>query len=118
MAGNGSTGPRGARGIRLNPTHDAKTRAKIRTSQIINRLEKFILRECDEDGVVVEMAPHQVTAALGLLRKTLPDLANVDMNVNGRVDVVHHDGAADEIVSRISRLAERTKEIGCARTVN
>lgn len=55
------------KGVRLNPKHDERTRAKIQTSQIINRLEKFI------EGRV-EMTAPQVTAALGLLRKTLPDL--------------------------------------------
>lgn len=47
---------------------DENTRLKIQASQIINRLTNHILGE-------VEMSPSQVTAALGLLRKTLPDLA-------------------------------------------
>jgi len=59
-----------ARGVRLNPKHDERTRAKIQTSQIINRLEAFIKSEC-------EMTAPQVTAALGLLKKSLPDLAAV-----------------------------------------
>lgn len=52
---------------RLNPKHDARTREKIRTSQLINRLSSFVNGE-------VELSPAQVTAALGLLKKTLPDL--------------------------------------------
>lgn len=56
------------RGVRLNPQHDERTRAKIQTSQIINRLESFINGD-------VKMEPAQVTAALGLIKKTLPDLA-------------------------------------------
>lgn len=55
------------RGVRLNPEHDERTRAKIQTSQIINRLQSFIFGE-------VKMEPPQVTAALGLLKKTLPDM--------------------------------------------
>jgi len=47
--------------------HDQETRAKIKTSQLVNRLTAHVLGE-------VEMVPSQVTAALGLLRKTLPDL--------------------------------------------
>jgi len=47
--------------------HDQETRAKIKTSQLVNRLTGHVLGE-------VEMVPSQVTAALGLLRKTLPDL--------------------------------------------
>lgn len=51
--------------------HDEETRAKIKAGNIINRLTKLIEGE-------IEMAPHAVTAALGLLRKTLPDLTSVE----------------------------------------
>lgn len=61
------------RGVRLNPEHDERTRAKIQTSQIINRLQSFVKSE-------VEMSPAQVTAALGLLRKTMPDLAAMELS--------------------------------------
>jgi hypothetical protein len=50
--------------------HDAATRTKIQTSQLVNRLTAHVLGE-------VEMSPSQVTAGLGLLRKSLPDLATV-----------------------------------------
>lgn len=51
--------------------HDDNTRAKIRAGNIITRLMKLVNGE-------IEMAPHAVTAALGLLRKTLPDLTSVE----------------------------------------
>lgn len=51
--------------------HDDETRAKIKAANIIARLQKLI------DGEI-EMAPHAVTAALGLLRKTLPDITSVE----------------------------------------
>ncbi len=60
--------PKGARGVRLDPKHTEYTRAKIQTSQIVNRLNALINGEA-------EMPPHAVSAALGLLRKTLPDLS-------------------------------------------
>lgn len=47
--------------------HDDETRAKIKTSQLINRLTEHVLSD-------LELSPSQVTAGLGLLRKTLPDL--------------------------------------------
>lgn len=47
-------------------TNDANTRAKIKTTLIINRLTDYI-----EDKI--EMSQGQVSAALGLLKKTLPD---------------------------------------------
>lgn len=55
------------KGKRLNPKHDERTRAKIQTSQIINRLEKFVKGE-------IKMMPQQVRAAEILLKKSLPDL--------------------------------------------
>lgn len=64
-------------------SHDTKTRERIRTSQLINRLEKFVLNENE-----VVLSPAQVTAALGLIKKTLPDLAQVDGNMNHQGEVV------------------------------
>lgn len=55
--------------------HDEETRARIQTSQIINRLENHILND-------LELKQTQVQAALGLLKKTLPDLANVELSGN------------------------------------
>lgn len=47
------------------------TRQKIQASQIINRLQNFVFGK-------IKMEPHQVTAALGLLKKTIPDLSAVE----------------------------------------
>ena len=57
--------------MRLNPAHDERTRARIQTTQLIKRLQEFIFSK-------VELQPAQVTAALGLLRKTIPDLAAIE----------------------------------------
>jgi hypothetical protein len=51
--------------------HDDDTRAKIKAGNIINRLTKLIEGE-------IEMPPHAVTAALGLLHKALPNLTSVE----------------------------------------
>lgn len=64
------------RGVRLNPKHDERTRSKIQTSQIINRLSGFVKGDC-------ELTAPQVTAALGLLKKTLPDLQAVEHSGDG-----------------------------------
>lgn len=61
------------RGHRLTAAQDASTRDRIQTSQIINRLTLFINGK-------VELVPAQVTAALGLLRKVLPDLNAVEQS--------------------------------------
>ncbi len=66
---------------RLNPKHDQRTRDKIRTSQLVNRLEAFVFGQKDgKTKKVVEMTTQQVNAALGLLRKTLPDLQATELS--------------------------------------
>jgi hypothetical protein len=47
------------------------TRSKIQTSQLVNRLNAFAL----DDKESIRMTSDQVRAALGLLKKTIPDLA-------------------------------------------
>jgi hypothetical protein len=57
----------------FSPKHDEQTRLKIKTTQLINRLMALA------EGKV-EMPPHAVTAALGLLRKVLPDLSAQELS--------------------------------------
>lgn len=63
---------------RINTRHQDMVREKIRASQLINRLEGHVFGE-------VDMQASQVTAALGLLKKCLPDLSEskADVNVGG-----------------------------------
>ena len=65
--------------------HDENTRAKIQASQLINRLNKHILATQDNPDQL--MVQSQVTAALGLLKKILPDLSAVELSG----EVVHKD---------------------------
>lgn len=58
--------------------HDDETRAKIKTSQLINRLSDHVLG-------TVDLKPTQVAAALGLLRKTIPDLSAAE----NKTEVLH-----------------------------
>ena len=62
--------------VRKRLYHSDEVRAKIQTSQFINRLTDFINGK-------VELTPHQVTAALGLIKKTMPDLSCVDSTLRG-----------------------------------
>lgn len=55
-----------ARAVKIR--HDEQTRAKIQSAQIINRLQGYVM------GKLV-LEPGQVSAGLGLLRKTIPDLS-------------------------------------------
>jgi len=53
--------------------HDEETRAKIKTSQLLNRLNNHVFAN-------VEISQTQMKAIEILLRKTLPDLAAVQLS--------------------------------------
>ena len=57
---------------RLNRAHDEKTRLKIQTSQLVNRLQ-------DSAFGKVELTPPQLKAIEILLRKSLPDLSAISV---------------------------------------
>lgn len=57
-----------------------KVRERIRTSMLVKRLENHVFGK-------EAMDKSQVAAALGLLKKTLPDLTAVDATVKG--DAAH-----------------------------
>ena len=65
--------------------HDERTRAKIQTSQLVNRLTKHALSD------VEIMTTSQVHAAAVILKKSLPDLASSDVNVSGKIIVELND---------------------------
>lgn len=55
-----------------DPGPAADPRARIETERIIDRLTAYILGE-------IELSSPQVSAALGLLKKSLPDLATAPL---------------------------------------
>lgn len=55
--------------------HDEETRAKIQTSQLLNRLNDHVFNG-------TEVSPTQMKAIEVLLRKTLPDLSAVTVGGN------------------------------------
>ena len=57
----------------IGKRHQEDVRNKIRASQLINRLENHVLGE-------VDMETTQVTAALGLLKKCVPDLTSTTIS--------------------------------------
>ena len=66
---------------RLNPKHDKATRQKIQTSQLVNRLNGYALGELDPTSKQpIEITPGQMKAMEILLRKSLPDLAAVQIS--------------------------------------
>jgi hypothetical protein len=78
---------------KLKIRHDDETRAKIKTSQLINRLSDHVLG-------TVDLKPTQVTAALGLLKKTIPDLSASE----NKTEVLHR------YVARVPEKAKSTAE--------
>lgn len=61
-------------------TMPQRWREKIRTSMLVNRLEACVEGKADMSG-------PQVSAALGLLKKTLPDMTESQMNLSGDLTV-------------------------------
>ena len=74
---------------RINAEHDAQTRAKISTSQLVNRLMKHAKGE-------VKMEQTQVRAAEILLRKTLPDLTATELKGEMRNFVISAEPLTEE----------------------
>ncbi len=57
----------------------------IKSAKIVNRLQKHI--DSTVKSPLYHMSQSQVTAALGLLKKVLPDLAAAKVEVSGAVTV-------------------------------
>lgn len=82
--------------------HDDETRAKIQTSQLINRLNDHVFGE-------VELSPTQVRSAEILLKKTLPDLSSTEHS--GEVSVKRAAEVTDDELAAIAiRSSEGTAE--------
>lgn len=76
---------------RFSPQHDALTRSKIQTSQLVNRLQ-------DHVNGKIELSPTQVRAAEVLIRKTLPDLTET----KGELTVTAGEGFL-QVLAALSR---------------
>lgn len=67
----------GGGGVPGHQVH-ARAREKIRAGMLLERLEGIVTGKYQAE-------PHQVTAALGLLKKALPDLSATDITSGGQV---------------------------------
>ncbi len=93
---------------RLSPKHDKKTREKIQTSQLINRLNKNALSKEEI------MTSGQIRSAEILLRKTIPDLSS--QQVDSKVEV-SNEMTVKEFFEEVSAGAKhRIKEKGNSRS--
>lgn len=59
--------------------HDVNTRSKIQAAQLINRLTKHAMGE-------IELTPQQVRSIEILLRKVLPDLQSLEIEMDASVE--------------------------------
>ena len=73
--------------------HDDKTREKIRTSQLINRLSDHVFGK-------VELSATQVRSAEILLKKTIPDLSATE--ISGTVDMRRANDVTDDELAHIA----------------
>lgn len=73
--------------------HSEEVRNKIQAHRLIDELQKFVYGERQMEGA-------QVTAALGLLRKTLPDMQAVE----------HSGEVTNTYVARIPQVAETVQQ--------
>lgn len=78
-------------GSLLGNDWEEKTRQKIQASQIANRLISFVQGE-------ITLETGQVTAALGLLKKVLPDLSQSE----NKTEVLHR---------YVARVPEKAKSV-------
>lgn len=70
---------------RLNGAHQADIREKIKTSQLVNRLQDFALDGVDpKTGNPMEIDNSRLKAIEILLRKSLPDLSAVTHEGTGK----------------------------------
>jgi len=79
---------------RLRARHQDEIREKIRASQLVNALENHVLGKR-------KMASTQVTAALGLLKKCVPDLS--------RSEVTGKDGDAIQFEKVVREVVDPQK---------
>ena len=73
--------------VRTKLRHDENTKAKIKASQLVNFLQNHVLTGSD-------VKKTQITAAVALLKKVMPDLASVEGNLN---HTYHHEDVLDQL---------------------
>jgi hypothetical protein len=82
-------------------SHVQIVRDRIRTSQLVKRLQGFVEGKLDpKTKRPIELSSPQVRAALGLLRKTLPDLTAVTHS--GKIEFTKPETLSDEQLADIA----------------
>lgn len=84
---------------RLNPRNQASVRLKIKGSQLVNALQDHVLAD-------KKMSPSAVVAALGLLKKIVPDLSSSSVTVTHRKRISYAQRLAQEAATSTDAPAE------------
>ena len=98
-----------ARTNRIAP--DPATRARIQTSQLINRLQKFALSEDNS----AEIDANRLRAIEILLKKTLPDLSAVELSGDTTTRVISADAMDEAAWARHYAERELASETGVSK---
>ena len=77
---------------RLNPRHQEMVREKIKATQLVRALQDHVLKDR-------KMSATAVTAALGLLKKVIPDTTSSSVTVTHRKRVSYAERIAQERAS-------------------
>jgi hypothetical protein len=89
------------RGGSIDMEWEEKTRRKIQTSMIVNRLIDFVNGK-------IKLEPHHVTAALGLMRKILPDLTASEI----KSELTHRFAEVPQVMDKEEWLRTRGGSLG------
>lgn len=79
-----------------------KTKEKIRTTQLVNRLQQFVFNEPDSNGTIPELSQGQIKAIQILLDKSLPSMSSVDQTVE-QVEPRTEEQMMEELREAIAR---------------
>ena len=79
-----------------------KTKEKIRTTQLVNRLQQFVFSEADSTGTIPDLNAGQIKAIQILLDKSLPSMSSVDQTVE-QVESRTEEQMLEELKEMIAR---------------
>ncbi len=83
-----------------NARQQEQTRAAIRTTQLVKRLQAFALGEDGDQGEKVELSQARLRAIEILLKKVLPDLSAVEMSAEVRQTIFPEPMSADDWIKK------------------
>lgn len=87
---------------RIRKYQTEKTKEKIRTTQLVNRLQQYVFGEKDTNGLIPDLSQGQIKSIQILLDKSLPSMSSVDQTVE-QVETRTEDQMMEELKEMIAR---------------